>query len=1214
MKPYLPFDRVVGCSALLCAAAVAGLAMLAGLGWGFDRWRLTTFGAAYIPTAPSTALLLFVLAVGVLLRRRWPAKPATNAFGFVVVCVVALLSSSVLIPAQFGLAPVVEHWLAPTAETVGGVPVGRMSPVTASVFLLAAAALLLQLPPFVRWLPGLWLGSGLALAVVLIGLIVMLGYAVGAPLFYGGSTIPMALLTAAAFALLGLALLLTGGAATEALDFLTGVPSPERTPLALALSSSGTADTPARPQTGGSPGGVSRPSFPAILIVPFALLAVGIGISGFVYLRWQLADSRRTVQEALAAVADLKAGQIVEWRNQQLATARVVLESGILADHYLEWLADPADARAKNIVLNSMTALHKQMRYAHVRLWDQRLQVFLAVPAGSDRLDPASVAVLAQALHAKQVLLSDLCLSAAAPEHVSLSLFVPLLPARAAAAGATAPLGVLQLEIDAADFLFPLIQSWPTPSRSAETLLVRRDGDDVLYLNELRHQQHTALRLRRQINQPDLPAAMGARGEFGLREGLDYRREPVLSALRPIPDSPWVLVAKVDLAEIYAPLRQQALVTGFIVGTLILATLLTAGLLWRQRTVGLLRHSLAQEQQREILTKRLAYLSKHANDIILLAGPDWRILEANDRALETYGYSPAELQLRTVRDLRSPEARPEFDNQISRLDVLNGAVFETVHQRKDGSTFPVEISVRRIEWAGVPYYQFIVRDITERKRAEAALRAVSLRQEAILAAVPDIIAEVDTNKVYTWMNPAGLEFFGADAQGKEAAFYFVGEQDTYGVVQPLFGGDPSVIYVESWQRRQDGATRLLAWWCRVLMDAHGKVTGALSTARDITERRLAEQELRQVSEEVQHARDTLQTVVDSAPAGVVVSDSSGQIILANSKAGEILGGSITGDAFGPRGSYRLCRVDGTPFPSDELPLVRAIQRNESTAGTEILIQRDDGSQVVMLAAGTPLRNASGQIWGATAVMQDITDRKQAEQQLRANRARLAALSRQLISAQETERRHLARELHDEIGQVLTMISVNLKAVQGNAASGPSPRLEEAIALVDRIIQQVRNLSLDLRPSMLDDFGLASALRWYVERLTAQAGFKVDLSIQSMAGQVPTEVRNACFRVAQEALTNVVRHGKARQVRIALNEGEEEVELTVQDDGAGFDVAAARERAIRGGSVGLLGMQERVELLGGEFDIRSAPGEGTTIHARFLWPTNGEDSSEVGGTP
>lgn len=224
-----------------------------------------------------------------------------------------------------------------------------------------------------------------------------------------------------------------------------------------------------------------------------------------------------------------------------------------------------------------MTALHKQMRYAHVRLWDQRLQVFLAVPAGSDRLDPASVAVLAQALHAKQVLLSDLCLSAAAPEHVSLSLFVPLLPARAAAAGATAPLGVLQLEIDAADFLFPLIQSWPTPSRSAETLLVRRDGDDVLYLNELRHQQHTALRLRRQINQPDLPAAMGARGEFGLREGLDYRREPVLSALRPIPDSPWVLVAKVDLAEIYAPLRQQALVTGFIVGTLILATLLKIG-------------------------------------------------------------------------------------------------------------------------------------------------------------------------------------------------------------------------------------------------------------------------------------------------------------------------------------------------------------------------------------------------------------------------------------------------------------------------------------------------------------------------------------------------------------------------------------------------------------------------------------------------------------
>ena len=131
----------------------------------------------------------------------------------------------------------------------------------------------------------------------------------------------------------------------------------------------------------------------------------------------------------------------------------------------------------------------------------------------------------------------------------------------------------------------------------------------------------------------------------------------------------------------------------------------------------------------------------------------------------------------------------------------------------------------------------------ERYEAAEALRAVSLRQEAILLAVPDIIMEVDNNKVYTWANRAGLEFFGEDVIGKEAAFYFEGEQDTYRTVKPLFNGHEDVIYVESWQRRKDGEKRLLAWWCRVLKDENGRVTGALSSALDITERRKAEEAL-----------------------------------------------------------------------------------------------------------------------------------------------------------------------------------------------------------------------------------------------------------------------------------------------------------------------------------------------------------------------------------
>lgn len=143
------------------------------------------------------------------------------------------------------------------------------------------------------------------------------------------------------------------------------------------------------------------------------------------------------------------------------------------------------------------------------------------------------------------------------------------------------------------------------------------------------------------------------------------------------------------------------------------------------------------------------------------------------------------------------------------------------------------------------------REITDRKKAEQAAEALYAHQQALLAAIPDIITETDKNKIYTWANKPGFEFFGADVIGKEASFYFEGEQDTYAKVEPLFRGSEEAIYVESWQRRKDGQKRLLAWWCRVLKDENGNVTGALSSARDITDRKLAEEEIRKLNEELE---------------------------------------------------------------------------------------------------------------------------------------------------------------------------------------------------------------------------------------------------------------------------------------------------------------------------------------------------------------------------
>jgi signal transduction histidine kinase len=204
-----------------------------------------------------------------------------------------------------------------------------------------------------------------------------------------------------------------------------------------------------------------------------------------------------------------------------------------------------------------------------------------------------------------------------------------------------------------------------------------------------------------------------------------------------------------------------------------------------------------------------------------------------------------------------------------------------------------------------------------------------------------------------------------------------------------------------------------------------------------------------------------------------------------------------------------------------------------------------------------------------------------------------------MSAQEQERRRIARELHDEIGQALTAVKINLEGVKDQPeASSARAKLEDSIALTGRTLQQVRDLSLDLRPSLLDDLGLVAALRWYLERQAQRTGFAGQLIAEDAQGRLSPELETVCFRVAQEALTNVARHAHAAQVQVELRAHQGSMELIVRDDGVGFDVPAARDRATRGTSLGLLGMQERVTLAGGRIEITSAFGQRTEVRAWF----------------
>jgi signal transduction histidine kinase len=246
---------------------------------------------------------------------------------------------------------------------------------------------------------------------------------------------------------------------------------------------------------------------------------------------------------------------------------------------------------------------------------------------------------------------------------------------------------------------------------------------------------------------------------------------------------------------------------------------------------------------------------------------------------------------------------------------------------------------------------------------------------------------------------------------------------------------------------------------------------------------------------------------------------------------------------------------------------------------------------------------------AETLERSMGETKQALGTLHESRARLLALSRSLIGAQEAERHQLARELHDEIGQALTAVGLKLDALLDE---DPNPEqrehITEASGVVKHAIDQVRDLSLDLRPSILDDLGLVAALRWYVRRQAEQTGLEIELDAQQLDTRPAPEVETACFRIVQEALTNVARHARARRVKVEVADKGGRVECVVRDDGQGFDVERAQEGARRGGTFGLNSMEERAELAGGTLQLSSTPGRGTEVRARLpLQPVAGVEA-------
>jgi PAS domain S-box-containing protein len=610
-------------------------------------------------------------------------------------------------------------------------------------------------------------------------------------------------------------------------------------------------------------------------------------------------------------------------------------------------------------------------------------------------------------------------------------------------------------------------------------------------------------------------------------------------------------------------------------------------------------------------------------DAMVLADDDGRYVNANPAACRLFGVPLDDLLDRRLSDFTEPafdaeSAWSEFRRQGSGKGRIRLV-------RPDGSHCEAEYTAKSDVLPG--RHLWVVRDVSEQRRAEESLRRSERRAVTILESITDAFFAVDRDWRIIYVNPQAGPLLGkapADLLGANVWEEFPEALDAFFEHRCRRAvNDRVAISFEEYYPPPRGK------WFNV--HAYPSADGLSIYFSDVTERKRAEGALQRYADRLAmlHATDrailAAGSPVQIAEAALerlrrIVPMWQGSIIIFDHQTHEEL-------VFAATGAISERFPAGARLPLEECwaPDQEALREERAFVVDDVgLTDAPEGVLINLAALGVrsyarvPL-TTEGQLLGSlnlysdqpsafnrehVEVAREVADSlaiaiKQAElfEDVRTGRERLTDLSRRLLWAEEAERRRIAGELHDEIGQALSALKLNFRAIKSDTGSAISAgRIDDCITLVERTIEQVRGLALDLRPALLDDLGLVPALRSHVAGMARRSDIDVSFDADDQIERHDPDIETACYRIAQEALANVARHSGASTVMVALEQSGQTLRLVVADDGTGFDVTAATTRAAAGASLGLLGMRERASLVGGHVAIISGPGSGTEVRA------------------
>jgi PAS domain S-box-containing protein len=570
-----------------------------------------------------------------------------------------------------------------------------------------------------------------------------------------------------------------------------------------------------------------------------------------------------------------------------------------------------------------------------------------------------------------------------------------------------------------------------------------------------------------------------------------------------------------------------------------------------------------------------------------------KVVYANKVCQEIMGYMREEFYssdfdfLSLIAPESADEIRSAFERHMHGEEV---EPYEYTLVNKEGERIEAIITTKLMNYEGEKVILGIVTDISEQKRVEQALRKSEESYRYMVENANDIIYKTDHTGHFTFFNPIAVK------TTEYPHDYLLG-MNYLDLIRPDYRKDAEKFYVSQFNEKRPstyyefpiitktGKEKWLGQHVQLILE-NGRIVGFHAVARDITERRRVEEALRESEERYRQ-------LVKHAPAAILEFDAEKQTLLAlNDVLYEFLG--YTNDEIDTMKAIDFLAEESQKLYLERLGKALAGEKVPDTVEYKL---RGKGGKELWARLNTRLVLDKGKPRSATIVAHDITDLKRAEGALRESETRLRSLSFQLMKAQEMERTRLSKELHDELGQALALLKHRVRSFGGKLQKGQSSlreECEETSLYIDEIIENVRRLSRDLSPSILEDLGLTSALRWLTENFDKSYSLKTSFDFDNIDDLFPKAAQTNLYRISQEALTNIGKYADAKHVSFAVKENEGCVTLSIEDDGKGFDVNKVRSLHSPEKGLGLDAMEERAHMLGASLDIRSQVGEGTRI--------------------